>query len=116
MIQPITLFKALSDETRLRAILLIHQEQELCVCELMAALEESQPKISRHLAQLKSNGLLTGRRQQQWIYYQLNPELPSWAREIIAGTLNNNQSFIESATTRLTQMGDRPDRASSLCQ
>jgi ArsR family transcriptional regulator len=46
---PLELFKALSDITRLQCILLIQQEQELCVCELMAALELSQPKVSRHL-------------------------------------------------------------------
>ncbi len=39
----------LSDQTRLVCVLLIHQQQELCVCELMVALEESQPKVSRHL-------------------------------------------------------------------
>lgn len=116
MIPPITLFKALSDETRLRAVLLIQQERELCVCELVAALEESQPKVSRHLAQLKSTGLLTDRRQQQWVYYQLNPELPEWATAIISDTREHNQSFIKEAASRLREMGDRPIRASALCQ
>ena len=49
-LHPVTFFKALADETRLKSLLLILQEQELCVCELVAALADSQPKISRHLA------------------------------------------------------------------
>ena len=50
MISPSTFFKCLSDETRLLATLLIYKEGELCVCELIEAMNESQPKISRHLA------------------------------------------------------------------
>ncbi|MEO9274926.1 metalloregulator ArsR/SmtB family transcription factor [Marinomonas sp. 5E14-1] len=54
---PSLFFKALADDTRLRCLLLIKQFTELCVCELMEALNETQPKISRHLAQLRKNGL-----------------------------------------------------------
>ncbi len=54
MITPPDVFKSLSDETRARATLLIASLGELCVCELMCALDDSQPKISRHLAQLRS--------------------------------------------------------------
>lgn len=50
------MFKCLADETRVRATLLIVDQGELCVCELMCALADSQPKISRHLAQLRSSG------------------------------------------------------------
>ena len=47
---PTTVFKCLADETRVRLMLLITREDELCVCELTCALDESQPKVSRHLA------------------------------------------------------------------
>lgn len=47
---PHQFFKLLADETRVRCLLMIAREQNLCVAELTAALEESQPKISRHLA------------------------------------------------------------------
>src|SRR5690606_12109290 len=73
---PPALFKALADETRARIVLLITHEQELCVCELTCALNQSQPKISRHLAQLRASGLLADRRQGQWVYYRLHPHLP----------------------------------------
>jgi len=64
---PPAIFKCLADATRMRSALLIVQEGELCVCELMCALNDSQPKISRHLAQLRSSGLLLDRRQGQWV-------------------------------------------------
>ena len=80
---PVDFFKCLGDETRLKSLLLIDQEDELCVCELMAALAESQPKISRHLAQLRQCGILQDRREGQWVYYRLHPLLPEWARQIV---------------------------------
>lgn len=52
------LFKNLSDETRLGIVLLLREMGELCVCDLCTALEQSQPKISRHLAMLRESGLL----------------------------------------------------------
>lgn len=70
-------FKALADDTRPRCLLLITQSTELCVCELMEALNETQPKISRHLAQLRKRGLLSDRRQGQWVlFYKLHPDPP----------------------------------------
>jgi ArsR family transcriptional regulator len=80
---PENYFKSLSDETRLRCVMLLHKEGALCVCELTAALELSQPKISRHLAQLRQNGLLVDSRIGQWVYYKINPELPAWAVEVL---------------------------------
>ena len=58
---PDLFYKALADDTRLRSLLLITQYNELCVCELMAALNEAQPKISRHLAQLRKSSILSDR-------------------------------------------------------
>lgn len=53
MFTAVEFFKLVADDTRLRCLLLLVQEGELCVCELMTALNESQPKISRHLALLR---------------------------------------------------------------
>ena len=65
---PTELFKCLADETRARIAMLVTLEQDLCVCELTAALEEAQPKISRHLALLRSCGLLEDRRNGCLLY------------------------------------------------
>lgn len=82
-LQPLQLFKNLSDETRLSLVLLLREKGELCVCELTSMLKESQPKISRHLALLRDGGLLIDRRDGKWIYYRLSPHMPAWAAAVI---------------------------------
>ncbi|TPH13427.1 metalloregulator ArsR/SmtB family transcription factor [Litorilituus lipolyticus] len=113
---PTNFYKALADDIRLKTLLLIVVEKELCVCELMAALgEESQPKVSRHLAQLRKSGLLAVRKNQQWVYYFLNPTLPTWMKTIITSTVVNEPIFIQKELARLNAMGERPNRIASFC-
>jgi ArsR family transcriptional regulator, arsenate/arsenite/antimonite-responsive transcriptional repressor len=114
-LSPIQFYKCLADETRLRCMLLIHLEKELCVCELMRALDESQPKISRHLAQLRQCGLLTDRRQGQWVFYSINKALPEWALSVLSETARQNEDFLTVNQEQLQAMGDRPDRAVTCC-
>lgn len=64
------IFKALSDETRLRILnVLLHGE--LCVCDIQSVLGASQPNISRHLSYLKHSGLVTDLRQGYRVCYRL---------------------------------------------
>ncbi len=112
---PLQFYKCLADDTRLKAMLLISHEEELCVCELVAALKLSQPKVSRHLAQLRQCGLLSGRKQNQWVYYSINKALPEWAKNVLTQTLTANSSFYQNDLTRLNAMGNRPERAASCC-
>jgi ArsR family transcriptional regulator len=66
------LFKVLSDETRLRILVLLYNK-ELCVCQLQGILEEdSQPKISKHLAKLRDMGFVKDERKEKFIYYYLS--------------------------------------------
>lgn len=111
----ITLFKSLADETRLRILLLTHNQQELCVCELTTALNEIQPKISRHLAYLRKAGILSDRRQGQWVYYRIHPNLPSWAVEVLSTSFHANNNLIAANLKRLDAMGDRPTRQATCC-
>lgn len=110
---PLTVFKCLADETRARMTLLVAAEGELCVCELTAALEQSQPKISRHLAQLRSSGLLADRRQGQWVYYRLHPQLPDWVHDMLRTVLAANRDWLAADSERLQGMRERPERASA---
>ncbi|MEI8657721.1 MULTISPECIES: metalloregulator ArsR/SmtB family transcription factor [Vibrio] len=107
---PHQFFKLLADETRMRCLLLIAREQRLCVCELTHALDESQPKISRHLAQLRQSGVLTDERQGQWVYYKVSDQLPGWLNKIIDGLKHSNclQQQYSVDTQRLRDMTDRP--------
>jgi ArsR family transcriptional regulator len=68
------LFKALSDETRLRIMALLLRGQELCVCDIMAALDLPQSTVSRHLSYLRNAGLVDDRRQGIWMHYKVNKE------------------------------------------
>ncbi len=67
----LSIFKALSDETRLRIVKLL-ENGELCVCHIVAAVNMSQSKISFHLKVLKDSGLVKDRREGKWMHYRLN--------------------------------------------
>ena len=115
-ITPTSFYKALADDIRLKTLLIIAIEREVCVCELMEALNEhSQPKVSRHLAKLKKLGILADRKHQQWVFYSLNPTIPLWMRQAITTTVVNEPHFIEVELARLSAMGDRPTRVALCC-
>ncbi len=100
MLQPAQFFKCLADETRLRCLILLQRRGELCVCELTQALQMSQPKISRHLALLRTCRLLQDRRQGAWVYYRLHPVLPDWALAVLTSAaegLSGQAMFMEDA-------------------
>ena len=92
MITPESFTKTLADPTRLRILMLLLQEEELCVCHLTEILDMVQPKVSRHLAVLRENKLLLDRRSGLWIHYRLHPALPIWCyktlQSLSAGCLN----------------------------
>lgn len=110
---PAQIFKCLSEDTRLRCVTLLQKEGKLCVCELTAALALSQPKISRHLASLRQCGLLLDSREGQWVYYQINPQLPDWVFPIlqVALTAVANSNQLDKDLQRLQKMECRPDAA-----
>jgi ArsR family transcriptional regulator, arsenate/arsenite/antimonite-responsive transcriptional repressor len=65
------IFKALSDETRLRILKLL-EAGELCVCDIVAALDMIQPQVSFHLGVLKKANFLKGRKQGKWMHYKID--------------------------------------------
>ncbi len=74
-------FKVLADESRLKMLWLLFNRRELCVCDIMAVLEITQSKASRHLATLRNVGIVVDRREGQWSYYSLCPVDDSLAKE-----------------------------------
>lgn len=112
---PLTFFKALADETRLSIVVLLHQEVELCVCELTSAMQLSQPKISRHLALLRDTGIIQSRRQGKWIHYSLNHTLPDWQQASIAGAANQLSDKLLAITSQLNQSGNKIERQEICC-
>lgn len=102
-LSPLSLFKCLAEETRLKTLLLLNMGEELCVCDLTTALALSQPKISRHLADLRKCGLVEDERKGKWVYYRLHSELPEWVRHVIHTAATNNPDYISTALNNLQQ-------------
>ena len=85
------LFKVLSDETRLRILVLLYNK-ELCVCQLQGILEEeSQPKISKHLAKLRDMGFVNDERKEKFIYYYLNDN--QMLKNILKSIIENSNEY-----------------------
>ena len=77
------------------------------------AMKLSQPKISRHLANLREANIVQGRREGLWIYYSLHSELPAWALDILDSALEaaeNNKPFASDQAS-LCSMQSRPGAA-----
>ncbi len=108
---PDQLFASLSNDTRLRCLMLLLRHDELCVCELTHALDISQPHVSRHLALLRETGLVADRRAGLWVYYRINPQLPDWVsnmfHELFLGVAE--QSPYADDARLLEAMPNRPD-------
>jgi ArsR family transcriptional regulator len=106
------IFKALADETRLRCLVLLAREGNLCVCELCHATDLSQPKISRHLASLRNQGIVVDRRQGQWVFYEIDADLPEWVKDIVQTSSAGLRDDLPFATdiARLKKMKGRPQR------
>jgi ArsR family transcriptional regulator, arsenate/arsenite/antimonite-responsive transcriptional repressor len=78
----IELFHALSDETRLQIIELLHKG-ESCVCELTDSLDTAQSRLSFHLRVLRDAGLVRDRKDGRWVYYELDPDAFEEAESLI---------------------------------
>ena len=104
------IFKALSEETRLRILKLL-EHGELCVCDIVSALDLIQPKVSFHLNVLKEAGLLKDRKQGRWTHYRLNETdffrrflllsvLEKIPEEAVAGDRKRLDDFLQDKTSK----------------
>jgi ArsR family transcriptional regulator len=81
-------FQALGDNTRLRLLNLM-RDQEVCVCYFVEILGGPQPKISRHLAYLRSAGIVEARRESKWMHYRIVMPPHQGAAQILRQTLGS---------------------------
>ena len=109
-------FKALSEETRLQMMGLLLQRGELCVCDLMQALDISQSKASRHLRYLANAGLLADRREGLWVYYRISNDLDADQGAVVA-TIREMipQDRIALLVSRLTAWMETKDETATCC-
>ncbi len=100
------LFRALGDQTRLRLLNLIGDD-EVCVCFLVKGLKTTQPKISRHLAYLRRAGIVASRREGKWMHYRLAQPSNPYAAEVLRA--------VREWLTKEPQMQSDRGRLVSLC-
>ena len=105
------LYRCLADPTRLRMLNLL-REGSLCVCHLQSLLGEAQVKVSKHLAYLKSHGVVSSERRSNWMIYSITDE----AAPLLDGHLSDLRKF-GSKTSTLAADLKRLDKAdlSALC-
>ncbi len=93
-LEVIEIFKALTDETRLRIINLLKKD-ELCVCEIESILGITQSNASRHLNKLRNAGIINYQKKSQWVYYRLDKNF-----------LKNNRSLIDYILSKTAAMNN----------
>jgi len=106
MRQLIKVFKALSDETRSRILKILQEREELCVCEIMQALDISQSRASRNLGILRDAGFVSDRRDGLWVHYSLNHEKINEYHHALNKLLKswlNNEEIVKEDKNRLSR-------------
>jgi DNA-binding transcriptional ArsR family regulator len=99
-------FKALADKNRAR-ILKMLEEQELCVCQIMAVLGLKQSTVSKHLSVLRNACLVEGRREGTWIYYSISRKRRNDFDQAHLGLLRNwlnNDATIQEDLAKLREV------------
>ena len=79
----VTILSALAEPTRLAALNILWDGGEHCVCELMARLGATQSRMSRHMGVLKAAGLVSDRRDAQWVRYRRNTKMPAALVDVV---------------------------------
>lgn len=108
-------FQALGDNTRLRLLNLMG-EQEICVCYFVEILGHPQPKISRHLAYLRSAGIVSARRQGKWMHYRIVMPPHIGASQILRQTLDwlSKERAMQTDRARLSKACCAPAKFAAL--
>jgi ArsR family transcriptional regulator len=102
--QLIDVLKALSDKTRLRIIWVLQKADcELCVCEIIDSLDESQYNVSRHLKVLKTSGLVKENKQGRWVFYSLSKSAEKVYKSLIQLVATLSEDELLKDAKRLTK-------------
>ena len=88
------IFKAFSDEARLRILNLLFRKGNICITDLELVLDFTQTKTSRHLAYLKNTGIVNFQKVDQWVFYSIKDEVYDLTSQIF-GYMNKDASLKE---------------------
>jgi ArsR family transcriptional regulator, arsenate/arsenite/antimonite-responsive transcriptional repressor len=100
------LFRALSDDSRLRILHLLFQSGELCVCDIESTLGFTQTKVSRHMGYLKRAGLTQDRKRGRWVLYSIATPISEEQRAMIANVWRLLESRTQARKDTLTLMNN----------
>jgi ArsR family transcriptional regulator len=108
-------FQALGDHTRLRLLNLMG-DREICVCYFVEVLDSPQPKISRHLAYLRSAGIVAARREGKWMHYRIVMPPHAGAAQVLKQTLETlrEERAMQADSARLARACCAPGTLVSL--
>lgn len=108
-------FQAMGDNTRLRLLNLMG-DREICVCYFVEILDQPQPKVSRHLAYLRSAGIVEARRQGKWMHYRIVMPPHIGAAQILRQTLDwlTEDRAMQADRARLAKACCTPRKSSAL--
>ena len=108
-------FQALGDNTRLRLLNLMG-DQEICVCYFVEILDQPQPKISRHLAYLRSAGIVAARREGKWMHYRMVMPPNIGAAKVLQQTLAwlSEERAMQADRARLSKACCSPGKFATL--
>ena len=101
--------KALSEEIRIRILLVLHND-EACVCELMAAFDMAQSKLSHHLIALRDAGFISDEKRGKWNYYRIAPDSLDPVRRNLLTSLStwlNDDSVVEKDRKTLQKVKEK---------
>jgi len=104
-----TALKALSEEIRIR-LLLVLMKDEACVCELMATFDMAQSKLSHHLIALRDAGFIKDEKRGKWNYYSIDTKSLDSMRRNLLGSLSSwlsDDSIIEKDRATLEKVKNR---------
>ncbi len=95
--------KSLSESTRIRILALLQQARQVCVSDIVDALQENQYNISRHLKVLQEAGLVEGNRKGRWIYYQLSQSEIQFKNTLVKAVSHISSDVLKQDMERLKQ-------------
>ena len=76
-------FKALSEESRIRILHLLLKTEELCITDIERVLDFTQAKTSRHLSYLKNSGIVSSKKMDQWNFYFIKEEISDFVAQAL---------------------------------
>ena len=112
----VKIYECLCDETRLRILNLLG-DGALCVCDIQGVLGEPQVKVSKHLAYLRARGMVTVRREANWMIYSLPERRPSELERTLAclQDCSREDPVFQADREKLGRLTAAPKKGASCC-